>query len=131
VLVEKMSARGVELIVGARNDPEWGPVLLAGFGGVLAEVLHDLRLLPPDLTVEAIAAELCQLKCAALLRGFRGSPALDVQAAAEIVHRLGRLMLASPQIREVDINPVIVYPQGQGAVALDALIVTHNKECAL
>ena len=124
ILVEKMGEAGVELIIGAQNDPEWGPVLLVGFGGVLTEVLHDIRLLPPDLSVEAIECELIQLKSAPLLRGFRGSPALDVRAAAEIVHRLGRLMLGAPQIRVVDINPVIVYPQGHGAVALDALIVT-------
>jgi acyl-CoA synthetase (NDP forming) len=125
VLVEKMGARGVELIVGAQRDSEWGPVLLVGFGGTLAEALHDVRLLPPDLSIEAIEGELLRLKGATLLRGFRGSPALDIRAAAEIVERLGSLMLAAPQIREVDINPVIVYPRGQGAVALDALIVTE------
>ncbi len=123
VLVEKMGEAGAELIVGAQNDTDWGPVLLVGFGGVLAEALHDVRLLTPDLSVEAIESELLQLKSAALLRGFRGSPALDVRAAAEIVHCVGNLMLAAPQIREVDINPIIVYPQGNGAVALDALIV--------
>ncbi len=125
VLVEKMGGRGAELIVGAQRDPEWGTVLLIGFGGILAEALHDVRLLPPDLSIEAIEGELLRLKSAALLRGFRGSPALDVRAAAEIVHRLGSLMLAAPQILEVDINPVVVYPAGQGAVALDALIVTE------
>ena len=123
ILVEGMGEAGVELIVGAQNDTDWGPVLLVGFGGVLAEALRDIRLLPPDLSVEAIEGELFQLKSAALFRGFRGSPALDVRAAAEIVYRLGSLMLAAPQIREVDINPVIVYPRGRGAVALDALIV--------
>ncbi len=126
VLVEKMGGRGAELIVGAHRDPEWGPVLLVGFGGIQAEALHDIRLLPPDLSVEAIESELLRLKSGAVLRGFRGSQALDVRAAAEIVHRLGSLMLAAPQIREVDINPFIVYPQGQGAVALDALIVTGS-----
>jgi acetate---CoA ligase (ADP-forming) len=125
ILVERMGGSGVELIVGAQSDPEWGPVLLVGFGGVLAEALRDSRLLPPELSVEAIECELFQLKSAALLRGFRGSPALDVRAAAEIVHRLASLMLATPQIRELDINPVIVYPRGHGAVALDALIVTQ------
>jgi acyl-CoA synthetase (NDP forming) len=125
ILVEKMGAKGVELIVGAENDSEWGPVLLVGFGGVLAEAWHDVRLLPPDLSIEAIETELLQLKSAALLRGFRGSPALDVRAAAEIVQRLGSLMMAAPQIREIDINPVVVYPQGRGALALDALIVTQ------
>jgi len=123
ILVEKLGEAGAELIIGAQNDTDWGPVLLVGFGGVLAEALRDVRLLPPDLSIEGIESELLQLKSAALLRGFRGSPALDVRAAAEIVRRLGSLMLAAPQIREVDLNPVIVYPQGGGAVALDALIV--------
>jgi acyl-CoA synthetase (NDP forming) len=126
VLVEEMGARGAELIVGARNDPDWGPVLLIGSGGVHAEVLKDVRLIPPDLSVEAIVDEIRKLKMAALLRGFRGSAALDVRAVAEILHRLGAFVLAAPQVKEVDINPVIVYPEGQGAVALDALIVTRS-----
>lgn len=122
VLVEAMGQRGVELIVGARNDPEWGPIILVGFGGVQAEILQDVRLLPPDLTRETIAAELRQLKSGALLDGWRGSPALDVDAVTDIVVALGRLLAAAPSIREIDLNPVVVYPAGQGAVALDALI---------
>jgi succinyl-CoA synthetase beta subunit len=125
VLVEAMGARGAELIVGARNDPEWGAVLLIGSGGVHAELLKDVRLLPPDLSVEALAEEIYRLKMGALLRGFRGNPALDVHAVAQILHRLGNFVLAAPQVQEVDVNPVIVYPEGQGAVALDALIVTR------
>lgn len=126
VLVEKMAKKGIELIIGARNDPEWGPVLLVGFGGVLAEALHDIRLLPPDLSLNAIVSELRQLKTASLLGGFRGSPPLDVHAAAEIVRRLGALMSSQPVIQEIDINPVVVYPEGQGAAALDALILTRT-----
>ncbi len=122
VLVEAMGRRGVELIVGARNDPEWGPVILVGFGGVQAEILQDVRLLPPDLTHAAIAAELRRLKSGALLDGWRGSPALDIAAVADIVMALGRLLAAAPSIREIDLNPVVVYPVGRGAVALDALI---------
>jgi acyl-CoA synthetase (NDP forming) len=125
VLVEAMGARGAELIVGARNDPEWGAVLLIGSGGVHAELLKDVRLLPPDLSVKALAEEIYRLKMGALLRGFRGNPALDVHAVAQILHRLGTFVLAAPQVQEVDVNPVIVYPEGQGAVALDALIVTR------
>jgi acetate---CoA ligase (ADP-forming) len=126
ILVEKMGRKGLELIVGAQNDPEWGPVLLVGLGGVLAEALNDVRLLPPELSEAAIVDELYQLKSAALLRGFRGSAALDVEAAARIVSRLGALMIQNPQIIEADINPVIVYPCGEGAIALDALIVTRQ-----
>ncbi|GGF43895.1 acetyl-CoA synthetase [Aliidongia dinghuensis] len=122
VLVEAMGRKGTELIVGARNDPDWGPVLLVGLGGVLAEALGDVRLLPPDLSHEAIVQELHRLKAGALLRGFRGSPPLDVDAAARIAARLGAFMLANPAVAEVDINPVVLLPAGEGALALDALI---------
>ncbi|HKF46413.1 MAG TPA: acetate--CoA ligase family protein [Terracidiphilus sp.] len=122
VLVERMGESGVELIVGARNDSAWGPVLLAGFGGVLAEAIGDFRLMPPDLSCEEIVSELNRLKCGKLLRGFRGSPAVDIEAAAKIVHAVSQLLRSAPGIESIDINPVVVYPKGQGAVALDALI---------
>ena len=123
VLLEGMGERGVELIIGAKNDPEWGPVILAGFGGVTAEILQDVRLFTPDLPVEAIIEELHRLKQSALLRGFRGSPALDVASVATMIATLGRALLTEPSIREIDLNPVIIYPEGRGAVALDALIL--------
>ncbi len=123
VLVETKGARGVELIVGARNDPDWGAVILVGFGGVQAEILQDVRLLSPDLSRDAIITELRALKSGALLDGWRGAPALDVGAVADIIATLGRLLRGTPGIREIDLNPVVVYPQGQGAIALDALIV--------
>ena len=123
VLIEAMGARGLELIIGAKNDPQWGPVILAGFGGVTAEILQDVRLLAPDLTRDAIIAELMSLKQAALLRGWRGSPALDVGAVADLIGTVGRLLLGTPNIREIDLNPVVVYPQGQGCIALDALML--------
>ncbi|WP_422057211.1 acetate--CoA ligase family protein [Sphingomonas sp.] len=121
--VEAMGKRGVELIIGARNDPEWGPVILAGFGGVTAELLHDVRLLPHDLTHDAIVAELRALKQGALLDGYRGSPALDIDAVAKLIAGLGRVLAGTPSIREIDLNPVVVYPKGDGVVALDALIL--------
>ncbi|MHA6718644.1 acetate--CoA ligase family protein [Sphingomonas sp. RS6] len=122
-LVEAMGERGTELIVGARNDPEWGPILLVGFGGVTAELLHDVRLLAPDLTHAAIVAELRALRQGQLLDGYRGSPALDVDAAAAAIGALGRVIAGTPSIREVDLNPLLVYPRGKGVIALDALIV--------
>ncbi|NJC04401.1 acyl-CoA synthetase (NDP forming) [Sphingomonas kaistensis] len=125
--VEAMGKRGVELIVGARNDPEWGPVILVGFGGVTAELLHDVRLLPIDLPREAIVAELRALKQGALLDGYRGSPALDVEAVAALIETLGRVLAGTPSIREIDLNPVIVFPRGEGVVALDALILAEQE----
>jgi acyl-CoA synthetase (NDP forming) len=122
VLIEGMGSKGVELIVGARNDRDWGPVLLVGFGGVMAELFHDARLIPANLPPEEVALELGKLKSSALLRGFRGAPAADVAAAAKIVAQVGQLIQADPRIREIDVNPVVVYPDGEGAVALDGLI---------
>ena len=127
VLVERMSQKGVELILGARNDPDWGPVLLAGFGGILAEAMNDTRLFPADLSKEAIVEELTKLRSATLLRGFRSTPALDIGAAAEIVAALGQLIRSAPRIIEIDVNPVVLYAQGSGAVALDALIVADDE----
>jgi acyl-CoA synthetase (NDP forming) len=122
VLVERMEAPGCELIAGSRNDPQWGPVLLVGFGGVLAEAIRDTRLIPPDLSPAAIEHELLQLRSSDLLKGFRGSPPLDVRAAAEVISRIGDLVRSWPNLLEIDINPLVVYPRGSGAIALDALI---------
>ena len=123
VLIEAMGKRGLEMIVGAKNDPEWGPVVLAGFGGVTAEILQDVRLLTADLTEEAVVAELMKLKSAALLQGYRGSPALDVYALARLIVTVGQVLRAEPSIREIDLNPVILHPEGEGVVALDALML--------
>ena len=122
VLIESMGGKGVELIVGARNERDWGPVLLVGFGGVMAELFQDARLIPANLSPEEIVLELDKLKSAALLRGFRGAPAVDVAAAAEIVAQVGKLIQCDPRIREIDVNPIVVYPEGEGAIALDGLI---------
>ncbi|EEA00169.1 CoA-binding domain protein [Burkholderia sp. H160] len=125
VLVEAMGKRGLEMIVGARNDPQWGLVILVGFGGVAAEVMRDVRLLPHDLTREAVVREIGRLKGAPLLHGYRGEPALDVEALADVVVRLGALLQSEQRIREIDLNPVVVYPAGQGVLALDALMLVE------
>jgi acyl-CoA synthetase (NDP forming) len=123
VLVEAMSKPGLELIIGGRNDAEWGASILVGFGGVHAEILKDFVLLPAGVSHAAIVAALYSLRSGILLRGFRGSPALDVGAIAQIVEQVGKVLRAHPGIHELDLNPVVVYPAGQGAVALDALIL--------
>ena len=124
VLIEAMGPRGVEMIVGGRNDPEWGPVVLAGFGGVTAEILQDVRLFTPDMSHAEVIAELGRLKSAALLSGWRGAPALDVPALARLIRTVARLLEGEPRLAELDLNPVILYPEGQGLIALDALIYT-------
>jgi len=123
VLVESMAGKGTELVIGVKRDPDWGPVMLLGLGGIWIEVLKDVRLMPLDLAEEAIVEELGKLRASALLQGARGGRPADVRAVARIAAALGQAVLANPQVTEVDLNPVIVYPEGEGAVALDALIV--------
>jgi acyl-CoA synthetase (NDP forming) len=127
ILVERMCEKGFELIIGGRRDPLWGPVLLVGFGGVLAEAVSDTRLLAPDLTPSEIEDELETLRCSAVLRGFRGAPPLDTHAVARALAALGTCMLSNPRIREIEINPLVVYPRGKGAVALDGLLSIEDE----
>ena len=127
VLVEAMARPGVELIVGARNDPDWGPILVVGLGGVWAEALGDVRVVSALLEPAAIANEIRKLKGARLLTGFRGTPAIDLGAVAEIVSRLGQLARAHPEVAEIDVNPVVAYGEQEGAIAVDALIVVCTE----
>jgi len=124
VLVEEMAEPGLEMVVGAKRDPHWGPVVLVGLGGVWIEALKDVRLLPADVSHEQAMAEIGKLKASKLLDAFRGQPARDVSAIAEVVVKIGAMMRANPEIIEIDINPLVVGAQGQGVVALDALFVT-------
>lgn len=122
LLVERMSGKGVEMILGATRDPLWGPVLLVGFGGVQAEVLKDFRILAPDLSPAEIKSEVLRLRGAPLLQGFRGAPPAALDALAAAAAMLGRLMLQEPRIIEIDLNPVVVHSEAEGISVLDALM---------
>lgn len=125
VLVEAMGERGLELVVGASRDAQWGPILMVGLGGIWVEALGDVQVLPPDLPRAAIVERLQKLKAAKLLNGFRGAPPVDVEAVADVVSAIGRLMLTVPEIAEIDINPLVAYGRGKGVIALDALVVVQ------
>lgn len=119
-LVQKMALPGTELILGARRDPVFGPVVLAGIGGIFTEIFRDtaIDLAPVDSTVAH--AMLRRLKGSALLEGYRSQKPLDVAVIAGAIAALSRLMSERPDILEVDVNPFIAYPDG--AVAVDALV---------
>lgn len=123
LLVEAMCKPGLEMVIGGRRDANWGVVMLVGLGGIWIEALHDVKLLPPDLTVPQIIEAMHTLKGAKLLTGLRGKGPVDVQAVATAVSRLAALMLANPEITEIDVNPLIALPEGEGVIALDALFV--------
>lgn len=110
------------MVVGGRRDPEWGPIVLFGLGGVWIEALKDVRLVPADLPVECVRDEIDLLKGRMLLDGFRGAPAIDKDELAAVICAVGDLLRRHPEISEIDINPLVAYPSG-APLALDALIV--------
>jgi acetate---CoA ligase (ADP-forming) len=124
LLVEEMVTDGVaEVLVGMRVDPQFGLLLVLGAGGVLTELLRDSVTLLPPFTAAGITAALGRLRAAPLLAGFRGRPAADVPALVEMALACSRYALENlDRLAELDLNPVIVRPRGQGAVAVDALI---------
>jgi acyl-CoA synthetase (NDP forming) len=124
VTVEPMLTGGVELLLGCTRDPAFGWLMTVGLGGVFTEVMADVshRLLPVD--AEEAEAMLRELKGFRLLTGYRGAPPADIAAAAQAIAALSDAVLAAgPGVREVEINPLIVLPQGRGAFAADALVL--------
>ncbi|MFJ6780772.1 acetate--CoA ligase family protein [Streptomyces yangpuensis] len=124
ILVCQMVERGVEMVVGVTQDDLFGPTVTVGLGGVLVEVLHDAAVRVPPFGEDQARAMLTELRGHALLEGVRGAPPADVDALVEVVLRIQRMALElGDQLSELDINPLMVLPRGQGAVALDALAI--------
>ncbi|MFJ9852303.1 acetate--CoA ligase family protein [Streptomyces sp. NPDC101150] len=121
--VEEMAdlSDGVELIVGVNRDPRFGPVAMVGLGGVLTEALQDVAFALAPVPAARAERLLAGLRTAPLLRGVRGRPAVDVAAAAAVIERITTLAAAHPEIAELEVNPLLVRPDG--ALALDARAV--------
>ena len=120
--VSPMAPRGVEVIAGITNDPVFGPLVAFGSGGVMVELLDDVvfRVLP--MTDRDAAAMIRETRVHRLLQGFRGSAPADVAALERLLLALGALAEAAPRVAEVDLNPVIVHPEGAGVSLIDARV---------
>lgn len=120
VTVQRMAEQGIEVIIGATVDPHFGPVVMLGLGGVLTEILDDhcFRLIPIDKS-EA-SAMVRSLRGSRLLLGYRNIPPADLEKLESILIRVSDLMQKHPEISELDLNPVAVYPKG--ALVLDARV---------
>ena len=129
VLVQPMAAAGRELILGVSRDATWGPLMMVGLGGVMVEALGDVALAPVPLDHAAARALLHRLKGAQVLGPYRGQPAADIDALIELMVRLSQFAADhADDIAEIDLNPVIVHPQGQGVSLVDALIVKQPRQ---
>jgi acetate---CoA ligase (ADP-forming) len=127
VSVQEMVGDGVEVIVGVSCDPQLGPVLLFGSGGVMVEVYNDVALRRCPVTGAEARAMIAEVKGARLLRGFRGRPAADVDALEDTLVRVSHFaMHMEGHLAELDINPLMVLPAGRGVKAVDALVVLRG-----
>jgi acetyltransferase len=128
VLVAPMAAGGLELALGIANDPEVGPVIMFGQGGVALELYRDVAIAAPDLDTAAAHRLIARTKVGTLMGGFRGGPRYDTGAVADALVALGRLARThGDQIDAVDVNPFVVRPRGKGAVALDGLVIVRPR----
>ncbi len=126
VMVQRQ-LRGIECLLGIARDEQLGPLLVIGLGGVFVEVLADIAIRIPPITAAEARRALDSLKGRAILYGVRGSPAADVEALAGMASRLSWLAYdLGDEIAEMDLNPVVVLPEHQGALAVDALTVIRN-----
>jgi acyl-CoA synthetase (NDP forming) len=127
VLVEPMAAKGVETVLGINADEKFGPMLLAGLGGIHVEVLKDVAFAPVPLSANAAQTLLSRLKGAKILEGVRGSGASDVDALVQTMIALAQFAADfAGEIAEIDLNPVIVHPLGKGVSIVDALIIKQS-----
>jgi acetyltransferase len=124
VLVSPMAKKGVEIIIGTMCDATFGPMIMVGFGGITTELFRDVIYRPAPVSAAEAAAMLAELKAAPLLSGFRGAAKADIPALSKLISQVS--MLAADfrdQISEIEINPVLVHPEGQGVTVVDALVV--------
>jgi acyl-CoA synthetase (NDP forming) len=123
VLVQPMVTGGQELILGGRQDPNFGPVVLVGLGGIFVEVLEEVSLRVAPITTKEAREMIDELRGAPILKGARGHKPSDIEAVCEALLRLSQLLIDFPEIRELDINPLRVFQENNGCRALDARIM--------
>jgi len=121
MLVQEMAPAGTEVIVGSIKDPQFGPALMFGLGGVFVEVLKDVTFRIAPLNEDEAAEMISEVKAYPLLKGYRNTPPADLKAIIQILLNTSKLVMDNPEIKELDLNPIIVYEKG--AKTVDARII--------
>jgi acetyl-CoA synthetase (ADP-forming) len=123
VLVQRMAKPDLEVIVGGIRDPVFGPVVMFGLGGVFVEVLKDVSFRVAPLSDADVDDMVREVRGYRVLEGFRGSPPRDLDALKKVILGVSRMMVEVGEIAELDLNPVILYPRGEGALIVDARVI--------
>ena len=125
VSVQKMAKPGTEVIVGTSKDPQFGPVIMFGLGGIFVEVLKDVSFRIIPLGQKDALEMIDEIKGYPLLQGYRGKESVDIPALTKIILKISRVMEENPTIKELELNPIIAYKKG--ALAVDARIILEEK----
>lgn len=125
VSVQKMAKPGTEVIVGTSKDPQFGPVIMFGLGGIFVEVLKDVSFRIIPLSRKDAMEMIEEIKGYPLLQGYRGKEPVDIPALTEIILKISRVMEEHPEIKELELNPIIAYKKG--ALAVDARIILESE----
>lgn len=129
ILMQKMLKAGTEMIIGLNSDPQFGPMLLVGMGGVFVEVFKDAALYPVPLNHDEALHMLQSLKSFKLLNGYRGNPPADIEALTDMMVKISDFAYRKKDtLKELDMNPLFVYPKGEGVAIADALAVMYKEE---
>jgi acetyltransferase len=123
MLVQEMVRKGREMLVGVSRDPQFGPLVAVGMGGIYVEVLKDVAFRLAPISKEEVSSQVRSIRTFPLLRGVRGDPPADIASIEDVVLRVSQLVTDFPEIVEMDINPLVVHNQGEGAIVLDARII--------
>ena len=122
VVLQKMAEPGLEVIVGAKLDPQFGHVIMFGLGGIFVEICRDVSFRVTPVDREMARQMILEIKGSSILGGARGGTPVDMEAIIDVIIGLSRMLEKYPDIVELDINPLVVYPSG--AYAVDARILT-------
>jgi acyl-CoA synthetase (NDP forming) len=127
VSIQKMAPSGTEMVLGAIRDPDFGPLIMLGFGGIYVEILRDTVLEPSPIGPNEARDMVQRLKARRLLEGVRGAPKRDVAALEKLIVDVSRLMMElGDDVQELEMNPVIVHAEGQGLTVVDSLFVVSK-----
>ncbi|MEM0083535.1 MAG: acetate--CoA ligase family protein, partial [Candidatus Nezhaarchaeales archaeon] len=122
IAVTPMVPQGMETIIGMRRDPQFGPLLMFGLGGIYVELLREVSFRLAPITKSEALEMIMETKAYALLKGFRGSPPGDIDAVVDVLLKVSTLCTEFKEIQEIDINPLFVYEKFKGCIAVDAKI---------
>ena len=122
-MVEKMAAKGVETIVGMRRDVTFGPLMMFGMGGTMVELVKDIQFRVAPLSKEDVRSMVAETLAGKLLNGYRGGPIGDFDMLYDAIVQLSHLAMEHPEIQEIEINPLLVYPEGMGVLAIDSRMI--------